>query len=143
MKRLYLLVLVLLFSANAFAVGTSGAMKAKAEMAKVSPEMAKMAVDEFLALTPAKYKEMTGERLGFKKTLQLKAAQKAVKKQLKKGGDITKGVYILLAILGLGWLAMGILSNWNGQDWIINLVLTVLCWLPGLIHAFIKMDDYY
>ncbi len=105
--------------------------------------MAKMAVDEFLALTPAKYKEMTGERLGFKKTLQLKAAQKAVKKQLKKGGDITKGVYILLAILGLGWLAMGILSNWNGQDWIINLVLTVLCWLPGLIHAFIKMDDYY
>lgn len=118
------------------------------EVKALSPEMTKMAVDQFLNLTPAKYKKMTGERLGLKKTVELKMAQKAVKKHMKKdgaaGGDgITKGLYILLAILGLGWVAMGVKDDWNGSDWIVNLILTFLCWLPGLIHALVKMKKYY
>lgn len=123
------------------------------EVKALSPELAQMAIDKFLDLTPAKYKKITGEKLGIKKTIELKLAQKALKKQLKKGAEIgplteggdgiTKGLYVLLAILGLGWLAMGIKDDWNGSDWIINLVLTILCWLPGLIHALIKMKKYY
>ncbi len=120
------------------------------EVQALAPEMANLTVAKFMDLTPAKYKKITGERLGVKKTIQLKMAQKALKKQLKKGGfggesgdGITKGLYVLLAILGLGWLAMGIKDDWNGSDWIINLVLTILCWLPGLIHALIKMKKYY
>lgn len=117
----------------------------------ISPELAQLTIDKFLNLTPNEYKNITGEKLGFKKTIQLKLAQKALKHELKKnpefhqgGGDgITKGLYVLLAILGLGWLAMGLKSDWEGSDWIINLVLTLLCWLPGLIHALIKMKDYY
>ncbi|HHJ51337.1 MAG TPA: YqaE/Pmp3 family membrane protein [Phaeodactylibacter sp.] len=143
MKRFYVFLFAIFFSVNGFAVGTTGVVKAKAEMAKVSPEMAQMSIDDFLALTPSKYKKMTGERLGFKKTLALKAAQKAVKKHMKKGSDIDKSLYIVLAILGFGWLAMGLLSDWSGNDWIVNLVLTFLCWLPGLIHALVKMKDYY
>ncbi|MBK9337016.1 MAG: YqaE/Pmp3 family membrane protein [Lewinellaceae bacterium] len=38
---------------------------------------------------------------------------------------------------------MGVKSDWEGSDWIVNLILVVLCWLPGLIHALIKMKDYY
>ena len=114
------------------------------EMKAITPEMAKMGLEQFLTLTPAKYKELTGKKLGFRKTLELKAAQKIVKKHMAKGsGDISKGLYILLAILGLGWVAMGIMDDWDGSDWIVNLVLTVLCWLPGVIHAFIKMKKYY
>ena len=86
---------------------------------------------------------MTGEKLGFKKTVQLKAAQKFLKKNAKKGEDISKEIYIVLAIFGLGWVAMGLMDDWSGNDWIINLVLTVLCWLPGVIHAFVKMKNYY
>jgi len=118
------------------------------EVKALTPEMTKMAVDQFLNLTPSKYKEMTGERLGLKKTVELKMAQKALKKHMKKhsteGGDsITKGLYILLAFLGLGWVAMGVKDDWNGSDWIVNLILTALCWLPGFIHALVKMKKYY
>lgn len=109
-----------------------------------SPQALDMGIQQFLELTPATYKEMTGQKLGIKNTLKLKAAQKVLKKKMRKDdADISSGVYVLLAILGLGWLAMGLLSDWSGNDWIINLVLTILCWLPGLIHALVKKSDYY
>jgi uncharacterized membrane protein YqaE (UPF0057 family) len=102
-----------------------------------------VSLERFLTLTPKQYREMTGERLGLKNAIKLKAAQKIVKKQFKRDADISKGVYILLAFVGLGWLAMGLLTDFDGSDWIVNLVLTVLCWLPGFIHALVKMKDYY
>lgn len=111
--------------------------------AALTPEMLQLGLDEFLALTPKKYKEMTGEKLGLKKTLELKAAQKVIKKQMKNDPDFSKGLYILLAILGLAWIAMGVMDDWNGSDWIVNLILYVLCYLPGLIHALVKMKKYY
>ena len=115
------------------------------QMTDVSPDLAQLTIDEFLAMTPSKYRQLTGKRLGLKKSIQLKAAQKALKKEIRNGkdADISKGVYVLLAILGLGWLAMGLLDDWNGSDWLVNLLLTVLCWLPGLIHALVKMKKYY
>lgn len=113
------------------------------EMKALTPEMVKMGLDEFLTLTPKKYKEMTGERMGIKKAVQLKAAQKMVKKQMGKEPQFEKGLYVLLAILGLAWIAMGVMDDWSGSDWVVNLILTVLCWLPGVIHAFVKMGKYY
>lgn len=150
MKKLFTTVVCLMaffaaFSMERFEPRTVGASSTAPEVQALSPEMLRMAVDEFVSLTPSRYKEITGERLGFKNTLKLKAAQKQLKKEMRKdGGDgITKGLYILLAILGLAWVAMGVKSDWNGSDWIVNLILTVLCWLPGFIHALIKMKDYY
>jgi uncharacterized membrane protein YqaE (UPF0057 family) len=119
------------------------------EISSMSPEIAKMGIEKFLTMTPSDYKEITGQKLGFKKSIQLKIAQKQLKKQLRKdeirtpGDGITKGLYILMAILGLAWIAMGVKSDWSGSDWIINLILSALCLLPGIIHAFIKMKDYY
>jgi uncharacterized membrane protein YqaE (UPF0057 family) len=121
------------------------------EISAIDPALMDMGLEQFLDLTPAKFKAMTGKKMGVKNAMALKVAQKRVKKDLKKNGymgaadtgDISKGVYILLAILGLAWVAMGIFSDWSGSDWLVNLLLTVLCWLPGLIHALVKMDDYY
>lgn len=113
------------------------------EMKALTPEMAQLGVDQFLALTPKKYKEMTGQRMTLKQTVTLKAAQKIVKKHMKKDPDISKGLYVVLAILGWAWLVMGLMDDWNGSDWIVNLVLTLLCWLPGVIHALVKMKKYY
>ncbi len=111
--------------------------------AVLTPEMVQLGLEDFLALTPKKYKEMTGEKLGLKKTLELKAAQKMVKKQMNKDPQFSKGLYVLLAILGFAWVAMGVMDDWEGSDWIVNLILYVLCWLPGLIHALTKMKKYY
>ena len=115
------------------------------ELQGLSPEMMQLGLEKFTKITPAQYREMTGKKLGLKNTVALKMAQHKVKKQMKQadGSGISSGVYVLLAIFGLGWLAMGLLSDWEGNDWIINLVLSLLCWLPGLIHALIKKKDYF
>ena len=114
------------------------------ELKGLTPEMQKMAISKFLELTPAKIKAMTGKKLGFVKTLELKMAQKYLKKQQAKGGDsVPKGLYILAVILGWGFLVMGIMDDWSGNDWWTNLLLTMLCWLPGVIHGLIKMGKYY
>lgn len=148
MKRLFNLILfVLCFSSINAAVESKNTLVSSLEtepaVQALSPEMVQMAIDDFLALTPKKYKELTGKKLGIKKTLQLKAAQKIVKKRTNKSDDVPKGVYIILAILGWAWLLMGIMDDWNGNNWWVNLLLYILCWLPGVIHAFVKMDEYY
>lgn len=146
MKRiltLFAFVLFCLSSQAAVVANWSDEFKNQPEVKALTPEMVKMGLDEFLSLTPKKYKEMTGQKLGLKKTLELKAAQKFIKKQMKKEPEFSKGLYVLLAILGLAWVAMGVMDDWSGNDWIVNLILTVLCWLPGLIHALTKMKKYY
>jgi uncharacterized membrane protein YqaE (UPF0057 family) len=35
------------------------------------------------------------------------------------------------------------MDDWTGNTWVVNLILSFLCWLPGFIHALIKMKDYY
>ena len=154
MKQIFLSGILALFLANIsfaevnMATTTVSQFSQSDEVKALPPDLAKVAVDKFLELTPAKYKKMTGHRLGLKRTVELKMAQKALKRDMKKngtaGGDgITKGLYILLAILGLAWVAMGVKDDWSGNDWIVNLILTVLCWLPGFIHAIVKMKKYY
>lgn len=150
MKRFFLLTICTAFVLSAQAAVASSSTGSPVTpqlklMTEVSPDMAQLTIDEFLAMTPSKYKKLTGKRLGLKKSIQLKAAQKALKKELKNGEEteFSKGVYVLLAILGLGWLAMGLMDDWTGSDWLVNLILTVLCWLPGVIHALVKMKKYY
>ncbi len=147
MKNLITLVVFLSFVATSFAssrvVSWSEAMASQPEVNALPAELTTLSAEEFIALTPKQVRDLTGKRMSIKETLQLKAAQRLVKKATKPNADIDKTVYIILAIVGLGWLAMGLLSDWSGNDWIINLVLTLLCWLPGVIHAFIKMKDYY
>lgn len=111
---------------------------------ELGSEIATLTVKDFLDLKPRDYKRITGERLGIKKSIQLKAAQRYAKREMRKAGaDINSGLYILFAILGLGWLAMGLLDDWDGNNWIVNIILTALCWLPGLIHALVKKSEYY
>jgi uncharacterized membrane protein YqaE (UPF0057 family) len=92
-----------------------------------------------LSLTPAKMEQLTGKKMTIAQKLALKMAQK----RAKKAGDISKGLYIVLAIFGLAWIAMGVMDDWSGSTWIVNLLLTFLFWLPGLIHALVVMKKYY
>lgn len=114
------------------------------QMQGLPTEMQHLDLKAFAEMTPQKYREMTGKRLGVKNSIALKLAQAKMKKQLKKDGDgITEGLYIVLAIFGLGWLAMGLLTDFDGSDWIISLLLYCLFWLPGVIYTLVKKKDYY
>lgn len=116
--------------------------KSNPEMKNLPAELTKLDLNELISLTPSKFEEMTGKKLGIVQKFKLKVAQKFLK---KKAGStsISKGLYVVLAILGLGWLAMGILDDWSGSDWIISLVLYFLFFIPGLIYTLIKMKKYY
>jgi len=46
----------------------------------------------------------------------------------------------LLAIL-IPFVAVGIVTDWDLTDVVINLLLCLLCYIPGVIHAFIKIRD--
>ncbi len=116
--------------------------KSNPEMKNLPPELTKLNLSEFISLTPSKFEEMTGKKLGIVQKFKLKVAQKFLKKKAG-GASISKGLYVVLAILGLGWLAMGLLDDWSGSDWIISLVLYLLFFLPGLIFTLIKMKKYY
>lgn len=51
--------------------------------------------------------------------------------------EVDKVLLILLAIL-IPPVAVGLVSDWSDTTAIIvNLILTILCWIPGIIHAFI------
>jgi uncharacterized membrane protein YqaE (UPF0057 family) len=158
MKQLILSFVCLLFvatmaNAEIAAVNTPlSECNSASDIKAIDPQLVKLGMDKFLEITPAEYKKITGQRLGLKNSLALKAAQVKVKHEMKNatispvgtaGDGITKGVYILMAFFGLAWLAMGLKSDWSGSDWIVNLILTALCWLPGFIHALVKMKDYY
>ena len=147
MKKLLLLLCMVSLTASSFAAvhGTWATRLAdQPEMAAVNPALMQIDLNEFLSLTPARYKELTGERMTIRETVTLKAAQKMVKKHAKQGEDIPKGLYVVLAIFGWAWLAMGLMDNWEGNNWWVNVILSwILCWLPGVIHAFVKMKDYY
>ncbi len=71
-------------------------------------------------------------------------AYKALKKAVKehKGGgdsDVPEIVLILLCIF-LPPIAVGLMTDWEFEPLAINILLCLLCWLPGIIHAFILYD---
>lgn len=99
--------------------------------------------NSFLTMTPKEFQKLTGKKLSVTEVIKMKAAQKALKMKMKKSeGDYSKGLFILLAILGWAWLLMGISDGWSGNNWWVNLLLTMLCGIPGLIHSLIKMKEY-
>ncbi|MEO1260103.1 MAG: hypothetical protein AAFZ15_15015 [Bacteroidota bacterium] len=75
--------------------------------------------------------------------MKLKLAKKFLMKKNKKGSDMPQGAYIVLSIFFLGWLAMGLLDDWYGDNWWVALLLYILFWLPGFVFCMIKMGDYY
>jgi hypothetical protein len=85
------------------------------------------------------------QNANLKKEFKMQKKVEKIKKFLQKGGSdkLSKGLYVLLAIIGWGFLAMGLVSDWEGSDWIICLILSFLFILPGLIYALIKMKNYY
>lgn len=67
----------------------------------------------------------------------LKETKKSMKQQDKNAPlPIESIVYILLCIF-IPFVAVGLATDWEVKDVVINLLLCLLCGIPGMIHAFI------
>lgn len=78
----------------------------------------------------------TGEKSGFaKKVAEQKA--KVMSASIKKKALMSDNaiLYILLAII-IPFVAVGLATDWNVRDVVINLLLCLLCYIPGVVHAF-------
>jgi len=116
----------------------------------------KLSTIDLSDLTVKQAEELAGRKLTLKEKIGFKIAKKKMQKMEKKSivtmassnglaGDagIDKGIYILLALVGFPFISVGLASNWEGSDWIYCLLFTLLCFIPGLIYALVKMKKYY
>ncbi len=146
MKKLITLIVL-------FCAGLSfnlSALPTNSNLSKIDPESAAIYdinnVEDFLELTPKKYKQMTGKRMKLKEVIGLKMAQAKVRKAVDAGempfdADEDKVIIYLLCFF-IPPLAVALVYDIGKEFWT-NLILTLLCGLPGVIHAFIVCARYY
>ena len=146
-----LLILAMTAFTTSVAVAPPAAAGPAEAAAPAFPTDMAASVDEFLELTPKKFREMTGKKLSFKETIGLKMAQKKVKSEMRKAKKgkrdtipVAKGLFIVFAIFIpiVAVIMMGLASDWQGNNWWIALLLYFACYLPGLIYTLVKMKDY-
>lgn len=150
MKATLTLFALLLFYSSALAVNSNPMWRTQLatspQISGVAAAMQTTSVEEFLALTPKQIRETTGERLGIKGSIALKMMQHSVQKQINgnaRASAIPKIAYILLAFVPFGGaVVMGVLDEFNGNNWWIAGLLYFIAILPGIIFTLIKMDEY-
>jgi len=69
---------------------------------------------------------------------EIKALHKAVKSQ-KQSDDVPVGLLYALCFF-VPFVAVGIVTDWDIKSVLINILLTALCGIPGIIHAFIVVS---
>lgn len=100
----------------------------KADLSTISlGELMDMSIDEV--------ETMIGKKLTLKEKVTLKYAQRQLKKSNKDGDDYDP-ILIYVLCFFVPPLAVYLLYDIGNEFWV-NIVLTALCGLPGVIHAFI------
>lgn len=79
--------MIFVFPTSAVVVPSITPEPVKKESTALSP-VSKMSVDDFLSMTPKKYKALTGEKLSLTQKISLKLAQKKIKKALRNNEQI-------------------------------------------------------
>jgi uncharacterized membrane protein YqaE (UPF0057 family) len=69
---------------------------------------------------------------------EIKALKKSVKSQ-KKSDDVPVGLLYVLCFF-FPFVAVGLVTDWDISAVLINILLTALCGIPGIIHAFIVVS---
>ena len=88
--RISLLAIVMMvfnLSTSAVTIPSTEPVPPKSDNTAVAP-LSGMTVQDFLALTPKKYKELTGEKLSLTQKISLKLAQKKIRKAIKNNEKV-------------------------------------------------------
>jgi hypothetical protein len=121
---LTLALLVFTFSTSALTLPSAEPVP-KSETTVSSP-FAKMTVEDFLSLTPKKYRELTGEKLSLTQKISLKIAQKKIRKAVKNNEKVD-GIVMAEAVDT---------SDFNIGGFVLGLLLSVI----GVLIAYLIGD---
>ena len=113
------------------AAPVSGVSKADAP----TSELSSLSMDDIQDLSIKEVEQMIGKELTLKEKASLKYIQHKLKKS-KKGGDDYDPILIYVLCFFIPPLAVFLVYDIGSEFWT-NVVLTLLCGLPGVIHAFI------
>ncbi len=88
-----------------------------------------------------KASEKAKTKLTVKDKIKVAKAVNKMKKAAKHGDadGIPTVLLFVLAVL-LPPLAVGLVTDWDLEETLINVGLTFLCWLPGIVHAIIVVS---
>lgn len=112
-------------TSSALTIPSTEPVPPKSDNTAVAP-LAGMSVEDFLALTPKKYKELTGEKLSLTQKISLKLAQKKIRKALKNNESIDSGT-----------MANAVdTSDFNIGGFVLGLLLSVI----GVLIAYLIGD---
>ena len=88
-----------------------------------------------------KASEKAKTKLTVKDQIKVVKAVNNMKKSAKHGDadGIPTVILFILAVL-LPPIAVGLVTDWDLEETLINVGLTFLCWLPGIVHALIVVS---
>ncbi len=147
MKRILTLSLALFFlvgTTTSYAV-VSVHDHIKDELSAPAPEFLKgFDREEILQLTPKVYRERTGKALSLQEIASLKKYQEELKAALppNKEPELDKTIYIILAVIGLGFLGIGLNSNWEGNEWIYALLMIAVGYVGAIVCFILPLVGY-
>ena len=73
-----------------------------------------------------------------KEEKNMKEKRKEIKKALKD--DVPVGLLYVLCFF-IPWVAVGLATNWDIETVVYNILWSLLCGIPGIIHAFIVVRN--
>ncbi len=124
--------------------GLPATLKTNSSIAKKSQNPTKKVVtkNEMIQVLKQNTKENQFVNDGIKKITSANFKNHSNTTNHKSSDDDMLLLLYILAIL-IPFVAVGIVTDWDVTDVIINLLLCILCYIPGIIHAFIKIRDNY
>lgn len=126
MRTSLLAVALMIVGYSSFATIEPSSLPLKSENTAASP-LENFTVQDFLALTPKKYKELTGQKLSLTQKISLKIAQKKMKRAIKNNESIDVN-----AAMADGFDT----SDFNIGGFVLGLLLSVI----GVLIAYLIGD---
>ena len=108
-----LVIALFVFTSSHALVSPSTTPGGKAENTNVNV-LSKMSVEDFLSLTPKKYRELTGEKLSIPEKISLKLAQRKIKQAMKNNQPVDetlKASAIDTSDFNIGGFVLGLLLS--------------------------------
>ena len=136
MKKIIIVFIALTMLCSSIDAAFTPAASEKTE--QTAEAQARAMAEKFTTMSRKDYEQLTGKHFNFFERIAFKIAQHKLKHALKKDGDPSTNTLLLVILaIFIPPLAVYLFEGAITKNFWINLLLTLLFFLPGMIHALI------